>query len=157
MTIRRFDLPLVLFFTVALVGCGGSSGRVPPDQDLELFPVTGTVTVNGKVAEGVAIGFQPADGTPGSGGFAVSGPGGKFEATSASGRPGLPAGKYHLLVTWLTTPDGKPIPRDALAADTGFVNQLPERFNTMDGTPFFMAVNAGENPPLNLDINTKAR
>lgn len=157
MSIRRDHILLLWVFTVTLAGCGGSSGRISPDQDLELFPVTGTVSVNGKVAEGVAIGFKPADGTPGSGGFAVSGPDGKFEATSASGRPGLPAGKYHLLVTWLTTPDGKPIPRDSLAADTGFVNQLPERFNTEDGTPYFIAVNAGENPPFNLDIDTKAR
>lgn len=142
---------------VLSLGCSSSSERVLPDQDLELHAVTGTVRVDGEAAAGVSLGFQPADGTKGSGGFATTDAEGKFTVVSASGRDGLPAGTYHILLTWLTTKDGKPIPKDAMMADYDFVNQLPERFNTHEGTPYFVGVEAGENPPLELDVKRNAK
>ena len=150
----RLAVPLLL---TGLAGCFGGGGRELPDQDLELYKLQGSVKVDGEVAAGVSIGFQPADGTPGSGGFATTDAEGKFTAVSASGREGLPPGKYHVLLSWLTTADGKPIPKDALAADMDFKNNLPERFKTPDGSPYFTEVTAGENSDLELNVNTRAR
>ena len=136
---------------LALAGCG-SPDRVAPDQDLELSPLAGTVKVDGEPAEGLNIGFQPAEGTPGSGGGATTNAEGKFVVMSASGREGLPPGKYHIMLSWLTTKDGKPIPKDVMAADADFINRLPERLNTVEGTPYFVDVQSGENPPLDIDL-----
>lgn len=72
-----------------LCGCGGPG----------LYPVSGTVTLDGKSIEGLMVGFSPA-------GEGISGAGrtdatGKYVITSAQGR-GLPPGEYNISIQEIT-------------------------------------------------------
>jgi len=147
--------PLRLLVLLALMplcaGCGGDPEPEDPYKDVKLFPVTGSVTVNGKAPEGLSLQFHTPRDAKYPGGHARTDASGNFVAKSR-GNDGLAAGKYYVLLSWLTTPDGKPIPDGALSSEFDFKNNLPEKFQIPDESPFFIEIVEGENAPVELDV-----
>lgn len=115
-----------LLLLAALAGCSGGG---------ESFPVTGTVTLDGKPAEGVQVKFFPAgDGDKDDReryGTGVSGKDGKFELRSFSEK-GFPSGEYKVTFS-------RPVANGKVAADpTKKVPQtresLPAKYVDLDKT-----------------------
>jgi hypothetical protein len=90
---------IVLFygalFVVVFAGCG--------DGKISRYPVTGSVTVDGKPAEGAMVIFCPTEGSeelqktrP----FALTDASGKFQLTTFGETDGAPAGNYKILIQW---------------------------------------------------------
>jgi hypothetical protein len=120
-------LPVVAL-AVALAGCG--------DGRLKRYPVTGSVVIDGKPAEGAIVAFcpvnpsgelehlRPAGRTDGSG---------RFELTTYDSGDGAPAGEYKVLVKWpapepANDRDGRP---GALGPD-----RLKGKYYDLEKTPF---------------------
>jgi hypothetical protein len=85
----KFRCTLLLFTLLALSGCGSSP---------RLIPVSGSITVKGKPAEGAILMFHPASPTDATG-SAVAEADGNFKIVSG-GEPGLLQGKYQVTVIW---------------------------------------------------------
>ena len=94
-----------LFLATSQWGCGE---RLPPGP--ELFPVNGTVILDGKPLAGATVLFHPRPGTAGNGGFGVTDDQGKFTLTDNTGKPGCPAGEYGVTFSKLVQKDGSPVP-----------------------------------------------
>jgi len=101
---------------VIATGCG--DGRV------KCYPVSGSVTVKGKPAEGAELVFHPDAGdTAAPRPTAVVGPDGTFKLTTYAVGDGAPAGGYKVTVRWLP-------PRKGPGAPDG-----PDRLNGKYATP----------------------
>ncbi len=138
-------------FVICLAGCGGSGST---ESTLEVFPVSGTVTVDGKALQSVTVFFDPQEGTKGTGGGAVTDASGNFKVLYRDDREGVPQGTYKVLFSHLVQPDGSPIPQDATAADVGAVNSLPGKYNDPENTPVSATVKA-TNEPFKFELKTK--
>ncbi|MCA9127562.1 MAG: carboxypeptidase regulatory-like domain-containing protein [Planctomycetales bacterium] len=82
---KRFNYFLTCLTLSLLAGCGG----------VKLYPVAGTVTMDGKPMEGLLVAFA------GDGGITATGTtdtNGAYQLTSIKGR-GLPAGNYRVSIT----------------------------------------------------------
>ena len=90
---------LLLFTLFAISGC---------DSSPKLVPVTGSVTVKGKPAEGAILMFHPGDPKAATA-SAVAEADGSFKIVSG-GEPGLIQGKYQITVIW---PDPSKKPTEA--------------------------------------------
>lgn len=66
-------------------GCSQGEGF---DTD-GLAPVSGYVSIDGEPAAGVSMFFSPRDATPGTGGYAISGPQGQFEVMHRTNSEGI--------------------------------------------------------------------
>lgn len=84
------------------LGCGGQ----------QLPQVTGTITVDGKPAEGAVLLFHPNGGGATSIGSAVATSDGTYRIVSNQ-NPGIPPGKYLVTVSW-PDPSYKPSERDVM-------------------------------------------
>jgi hypothetical protein len=94
---------LTSLFLIAFSGCG--------DQDndqVEVFPVTGKLLVNGQPAEGASVIFYPQ--SPDSDGKKMPVPGGttdangNYQLTSYESGDGAPAGEYNVAIIWYEPP-----------------------------------------------------
>lgn len=99
---------LAVLTLVAFAGCGASN---PPT-----FPVSGTVTLDGKPVAGAAILFIPFDGT-GQPASAQSDANGNYKLTTFTADDGAMAGNYKIKVTKFDTPDGGMSPYGAPAEE----------------------------------------
>ena len=104
---------------LCLWGCGSPTARA-----------TGTVTLAGKTLEGAEITFE-RDGSPEYSVHGKVGPGGRFYLYYPSSQ-GMPPGKYRIVLTRYTLPNGKPLPSgeegEALRSDESRVNKRMIRF-----------------------------
>jgi hypothetical protein len=108
------SLGLALLFAVVSSGLVGCSPSGPT-----LYPVTGSVTFDGKPAEGAVVVFQPAAGGAGLNPSGTVGADGKFTLSTHPHGAGAPAGDYAVTVTWY--------PPDARSQDNP-KNKLPARY-----------------------------
>jgi len=134
----RFFVAIALCALV-VSGCGGVESEVEPP----LEPVTGTVTLDGEPAAGVAVTFAPGEGTSGNGASGMTDASGKFTLNYRTGSPGIPAGEYVALFSKLTQEDGSPIPEGQTAADVMARDQIPERYRSTDNRQMRASVPAG--------------
>lgn len=137
-------------FVICLVGCGGASS----EETIEVYPVKGTVTVDGKTLPFVTVAFLPKPGTKGLGGYSVTDNSGNFTLKYRDDRDGVPEGTYSVLFSRLVQPDGSPIPQDQTAADVAAVNSLPEKYNDPNETPVTASVTKS-NEPFQFELKTK--
>src|SRR5688572_17397354 len=99
MGVRKFrHSPLLLLTVVVLVGLGCG----PKEQRVPVFPVKGSVFVNGKAAEKALVIFHPlGDADPkaprSTGEVAADG---SFTLSTYTSGDGAPAGDYAVTVTW---------------------------------------------------------
>lgn len=92
----KFLRNLLFFAMLSINGC---------DSSPRLVPVSGTITVKGKPAEGAILMFHPAE-PKNATGSAVAEADGNFTVVSG-GEPGLVQGKYQITVIW-PDPSKKP-------------------------------------------------
>ena len=87
-----------------MCGCGAPHEERPP-----LHPATGTLTINGKPAEGALLVFHPAAGREfdarGTRPRATVEADGTFEVTTYQSGDGAPAGDYRVAILWFADPD----------------------------------------------------
>ena len=88
----KSNCSLLLLASILYIGLGGC-GSSP-----RLVPVSGSVTVNGKPAEGAIVMFHPTDPAVATA-SAVAEADGTFKIVSG-GEPGLLVGKYQVTVMW---------------------------------------------------------
>lgn len=135
---KRLLFGLSLFACVVSIAACSSNDA----SEIQAVPVTGSVTLNGEPAEGISVTFFPADGTSGNGGYGTTTADGAFELVNQMGSPGVAEGNYVVLFSKMRTPDGQPIPKDAMAADVEAINVLPPVYNNMEKSPFRVTVSA---------------
>jgi hypothetical protein len=85
--------------SIVFLGCGADEEIRP-----QLQPVQGTLSVNGKPAQGATVVLHPADGknfdSRGSRPQGTVGPDGAFKVTTYQDGDGAPAGEYNVAVMW---------------------------------------------------------
>ncbi len=112
-----FLFPIMVVISSGLVGCGSGDET----DRIELVPVSGTVTHNGKPLEGATLTFAPdasnAESTPGGD---VTGPTGNYKAMFR-GRSGLAPGKYRVNVTKTILPPGM---KPSAEGEDDYMNQV---------------------------------
>ncbi len=119
------------------------AGCAPSYQEVEVYPVRGSVTVEGEPAGGVILVFHPQSDTgmtKGNKPFATTAEDGSFVATTYVTGDGAPAGEYIVTAIWPENPRG-PSP-----------DKLKGRYAKPDANGFAVTISAGENelPPWKL-------
>jgi hypothetical protein len=119
MMVTRFAVGVgCLLALVAVVGCG------PPDGQMAVYPVSGSVTVAGQPASGAKVTLigldekfnDPKSPIP----TATVGGDGSFQITSYSAGDGAPDGNYRVVILWEESlpanddPESAPKPKDKL-------------------------------------------
>jgi hypothetical protein len=131
---------------IALAGCG--------EAKLPLYPVTGTVLVDGKPAAGARVIFCPIETSstelqkerP----LGTTGPDGKFQLTTFLKDDGVPAGEFKVLVQWLGGPPTPEQQRDGYGG--GGSDRLRGKYMKLDSTPLTATIteDTTELPPFEL-------
>lgn len=80
----------------ALIGCNSSGGG--GGDRAKTYPVSGTVTYNGRPVEGAAVLFVPTDKT-GEAAIAMTDASGKYSLKSPGGRDGAVPGSYNVKIS----------------------------------------------------------
>ncbi len=94
---RRARTWTILLLSVGLTSCGDEDGRVP------VYPVTGTLTINGQPAEGVSLRLFATDlNNSAPRPSAITKAGGKLVISTYNTGDGAPAGEYKVTVQWPT-------------------------------------------------------
>lgn len=117
--IRRLGWSFSLLVGALILGCheAGSTDETPPDY-LNVVPVTGTVTLNGKPLATAVVTFLPPKWSASHGETDEKG---AFELQTA-GKPGILPGRYKVAISYLVSADGEPQglgPRSAIAPPPG--------------------------------------
>lgn len=136
---RMTSMGLTLLCSLSLIGC--SKSEELPD----LYPVTGTVTLDGKPLSGANVSFEPPGGRPS---FGTTDEQGMFSLTYGIDMPGAVAGQHTVRITndaLETGPDGVPLPSD---------NSLPTRYNI--DSQLKETVSEGENT-FTFELTSKGR
>jgi hypothetical protein len=137
------SLVLILLVLLVTIGCGGGK--------LKTYPVTGTVLVDGKPADGAMVIFCPINPSPE---LEKLRPSGKADGTGAfslmtfEAGDGAPAADYKVLVKW-------PAPAQVDARDGRGApgpDRLKGKYYNLDNTPLTAKVEAKSNelPPFEL-------
>lgn len=139
---------------IALTGCGSSTPTTGP-----LFPVSGTVRLDGKPLSGAAISFVPQDSTKGTGAFGATDENGRYELIKASRAAGLEAGSYAVVFSKFALPNGAPIPDGKSATDAGARETLPRHLTTPPtGRPIYAAtVKDGDGNTFDFDLKSNGK
>lgn len=100
-----------------LLFAGCSSDIKPPPKLPDTVKVTGTVTLDGKAAEGVAVRFAPLLDKGYHGATGITDASGKYELHTDIGygksSPGAIPGDYIIFVSRMVKPDGSLVPADS--------------------------------------------
>ncbi|HUP80470.1 MAG TPA: carboxypeptidase-like regulatory domain-containing protein [Pirellula sp.] len=106
---RRLFIVALACTTFSMLGCGNG---LPPT-----YPVTGTVTLDGKPVEGANVVFKSAiDSNSAS---AMTDANGKYSLTTLSKGDGARVGSYSIIVTKFNNPDAKNPPPVATSMEEG--------------------------------------
>src|SRR5690606_31368949 len=140
---------LLLFVT----GCGGGS----EGPLLDVYPASGTITVEGAPKAGISVIYSPETETAGNGGFGVTDAEGKYTLKSHDGREGVPAGIYRVVLIYMALPDGSPVPSGESAADLGAENLIDEAYSDAAQSPAVVEVTKGGSEPFTLDVKLKKK
>jgi hypothetical protein len=126
-------------------GCGGNNGQ------LDVYPVSGIVTLQGKPIEGATVMFFGQDehlravGVPIPEGTTDAS--GKFELTTYEAGDGAPAGNYAVSITWMEETGNSDDPELVTRRD-----RLKNRYASPDSSDLTAMVEADDNelPPFEL-------
>lgn len=97
----KFHLPFLFAFVLTLGCSGGSNGNRPPT-----YPVSGTITLNGKPVDGATVTFEPMEGK----GSAVGSTDaqGKYNLSTFNSGDGAIEGQFKVSISKYLTPVVKP-------------------------------------------------
>lgn len=88
---------------LAILGCGGTTSKA------KVYPVRGTVRVNGQTEKGVIVMFNPVGGSTRL--IAVTEADGTFQLSTHGKYDGAPPGEYKVTLAWPEySPEGDPGP-----------------------------------------------
>jgi hypothetical protein len=105
-------------------GCGAKHPNLPPQ-----YPVSGTITLDGKPLSGAGIMFLPRGETRGTGAFGMADANGKYSLKTDHGGAGAPEGEYAVTISKVVNRDGTPyVPRPD-AAEAGERETLPATYS----------------------------
>lgn len=144
---------LGFFVVVTFAGCGASNPST--------YPVTGTVTYQGKPLAGANVGFSATDENT-RGAIGVTDSQGKYTLTTFEQGDGAMAGTFKVTVSKYDRPTAPPVQMADPSADTGSEmpadytpettpaapapkNLLPQKYFRPQTTPLSFTVEAGEN------------
>jgi hypothetical protein len=139
---KRVLLPALLVAVSAVSGCG--------EKGLALYPVHGSVNVDGKAAGGVMVIFCPVGGSekvqktrP----FGFTESDGKFELTTDKKADGAPAGDYKVVAQWPAKSSGNSDNSRSTGGD-----RLQGRYINLEKSQITVTVKQGPNdvPPFEL-------
>lgn len=120
---------------VTLAGCPGGSTR----PEVELVPVEGTITLDGKPLANASVMFG--------GGVAMgeTDASGHYELMSQGTKKGVPVGEYKVVVEKWVMPDGTAYKNaeGVNPMDAGAKQEIPAKYSNMDSTELKATVPAG--------------
>jgi hypothetical protein len=141
---------LVLALTA---GCGSGD-----EASLQLVPVSGKVTLDGKPLADANLEFIPLGETLGRGGVAKTDADGGYKAATVTRDPGLPVGTYAVAVSKRVFGNGAPPPdAGSPAARDSFKETVPLAYSDRRLTPLKTTVAAGGASSNNLDLKSNLR
>ena len=141
-TLPALSVALVAACTT-VAGCGKGGEKQ--------YPVSGTVTVDGKGGDGVLLLFHPEK-TTGDVGAATSDANGKYNAVYKT-KPGLPAGKYKVTASW-PDPAKRNIPV-SMGATPDIPDLLRSRYAIRDRSEITVEVSASTKDLPPIELTTK--
>jgi hypothetical protein len=118
---KRFLFGAVL---LCLAGCSQKNPNLPPQ-----YPVSGTVTLDGKPLTGAGIMFLPRGETRGTGAMGMTDEAGKYTLKTDYGGPGAPEGEFAVTISKVVNKDGTPYVFNPDVAEAGERETLPGRFS----------------------------
>ncbi len=141
---------IVSLLAVAIVisGCQKPS-NLPPQ-----YPVSGTISLDGKPLPGAGIMFLPRGDTRGNGAMAMSDPTGKYTLKTDHGGPGAPEGEYAVTISKVVNRDGTPYVPNPDVAEAGERETLPGIYSDSMKTTLNANVPKGGNT-INFDLKSK--
>jgi hypothetical protein len=136
---------------LCLAGCGGAEGD---EGRVDVYEVTGTVTMDGKPVSGATVSFSPKDKQPAAVGMTDDS--GAYSLTTYESGDGAAAGNYTVLVTKPPEASAGPSGHDAFvsgkppashsgASQNAPASSLPVQYAAADTSPFSYTVKEEEN------------
>ena len=147
--IRASRLQLVVLALVVVAGCGPKHPNLPAQ-----YPVTGTITQDGKPLPGAGIMFLPRGETRGTGAFGLSDSEGKYTLKTDHGGPGAPEGEYAVTISRVVNRDGTPYVPNPDVAEAGERETLPAIYHDSMKTVLSAKVPKG-GETINFDLKAK--
>lgn len=135
---------------VVAAGCGGKDPRLA---------AVGIVTLDGAPLEGAMVAFFPDVNSPGQGGFARTGPDGRFEIAYPGTGKGLVPGTYRVTVTRLPG-NAAPKSEDDTLIDAPIRSGggIPGKYANAENTPLRVTIAPGGRPAeIRLESDRKSR
>lgn len=120
---RHFPIPFLLAVLALIAGCQKPSNL--PAQ----YPVSGTISLDGKPLPGAGIMFLPRGDTRGTGAMAMTDPTGKYTLKTDHGGPGAPEGEYAVTISKVMNRDGTPYVPNPDVAEAGERETLPGTYS----------------------------
>jgi hypothetical protein len=139
---------------LALAGCTGGGGG-------SYARVYGTVTHNGVPVDGAKVKFVGTTETQGGKDefTTTTDSGGKYAISGVGDKPGIPPGRYKVVITKLSVKKGGAIPDDfdqtQLEMSGLGVNSLPKEYGDAGTTKLTATVEPGKNENVNFDLTGK--
>lgn len=162
---QRWAILLGALLTALCSGCGsGSSGPKLPTYKEDAVPVSGSVTMDGEPLSDASVTFL-FDGKAPTGftsGMGTTDSSGKFALTSGT-KPGVPAGRYKVVISKYATKDGQPFREDPQsgvdleqARMSGAVREgVPKKYSDVEKTTLSAQVTTSQKDPVNFALKSK--
>jgi hypothetical protein len=111
---------LSVAWLLVAAGCGSKGPNLPPQ-----YPVSGSITIDGKPLAGAGIMFLPRGETRGTGAFGMADAAGKYSLKTDHGGPGAPEGEYAVTISKVVNRDGTPYVPKPDVAEAGERETMP--------------------------------
>ncbi len=146
----------LIALAVGVVGCGHEQKSAVP-----LFPVRGTVTLDGKPLAGADLRFIPEGETPGQGGSGSTKADGAYTVSTPFGEPGAAAGEYRVVIQKAEPlpgagPAGTPGP-DRPPIESAHRDLLPPIYADPARSPLKASVTPGGGAPVDFALKSAPR
>jgi hypothetical protein len=115
---------LLIAIVLCVAGCGQKNPNLPAQ-----YPVSGTVTLDGKPLAGAGVMFLPRGETRGTGAMGTTDEAGKYTLKTDYGGPGAPEGEFAVTISKLINKDGTPYVPNPDVAEAGGRETLPARYS----------------------------
>jgi hypothetical protein len=147
--LKHYRLVLDFCCLLAFAGCGSKGPDLPPQ-----YPVSGTITMDGKPLASAGIMFLPRGETRGTGAFGMSDAAGKYSLKSDHGGPGAPEGEYAVTISRVVNRDGTPYVPKPDVAEAGERETLPGIYSDSMKSVLTATVPKGGDT-INFDLKSK--
>lgn len=141
---------LLFCLNIGLLGCG--SGVEQPEVDL--VPVSGTVTMDNKPLSNASVRFIPIEGLASLSCTGVTDTNGKFTLRTRNADEGCPTGKFKVVISKFARQDGTPLPDDldgATAAAAG-MEHIPPKYSNSEKSELTAEVPEGGKEDFQFDL-----